>query len=256
MVGQNYFQQHVEYKISVVLNDTKNSLSAFEEITYKNNSQDTLTFIYFHLWPNGYKNNSTPMALQMERSNNLEFLNAPDSVYGYIDSIDFKINNKIAKWSYLKDTIDICKLFLNNPLLPGQSIIISTPFYVKIPGQDFSRLGHYGQSYQITQWYPKPAVYDKFGWHQFPYLNQGEFYSEFGKFDVSITLPENYSVAATGVLQNSEEIERIENIIKNTKNITTFNKDDIKFPKSSANLKTIHFIQDSIHDFEIGRAHV
>ena len=59
--------------------------------------------------------------------------------------------------------------------------------------------------YQVTQWYPKPAVYDQKGWHPMPYLDQGEFYSEFGNFDVSITLPENYVVAATGDLQNEDE---------------------------------------------------
>ena len=67
-------------------------------------------------------------------------------------------------------------------------------------------MGHIGQSYQITQWYPKPAVYDKTGWHPFPYLDQGEFYSEFGTFDVSITLPKNYVVGATGDLQDTSEI--------------------------------------------------
>ena len=49
-------------------------------------------------------------------------------------------------------------------------------------------MGHEGQSYMITQWYPKPAVYDSKGWHEMPYLDQGEFYSEFGSFDVHITL--------------------------------------------------------------------
>ena len=64
-----------------------------------------------------------------------------------------------------------------------------------------------GQQYLMTQWFPKPAVYDRDGWHQMPYLDQGEFYAEFGNFDVSITLPENYVVGATGVLQTASEID-------------------------------------------------
>ncbi len=89
-------------------------------------------------------------------------------------------------------------------LAPGERITITTPFHVKIPSARFSRLGRSGQAYYITQWFPKPAVYDREGWHAMPYLTQGEFYSEFGSFDVRITLPANYVVGATGELQNAQ----------------------------------------------------
>lgn len=224
-------------------------LSAFETIIYTNNSPDTLSYIYFHLWPNGYKNNSTALANQLMRSNQLEFYEANDTSYGFIDSLDFKINGTSIQWNYLKDTIDICILHLPEKLFPGKAIQITTPFRVKIPGEAFSRLGRYKQSYQVTQWYPKPAVYDKFGWHAFPYLNEGEFYSEFGKFDVSITLPDNYTVAATGILQNNEEKERLNNLIESTSRIKSFDKNNIGFPPSSTTFKTLRFVQDSIHDF-------
>ncbi|MDV7401946.1 hypothetical protein RZS08_61565, partial [Arthrospira platensis SPKY1] len=90
------------------------------------------------------------------------------------------------------------------PVPSGGSVRIATPFRVGIPAS-FSRLGRAGQSYQLTQWYPKPAVYDQDGWHYMPYLDMGEFYSEFGRFDVRITLPGNYKVAATGRLENEAE---------------------------------------------------
>ena len=247
--GQEYFQQRTDYKIQVRLNDSLHQLSAFENIIYTNNSPDTLSFIYFHLWPNAYKNNSTPLAVQLLRSGQTKFYYAPVSDYGYIDSLDFKVNDKPLKWNFLKDTIDICIIELNEKLLPGRSINISTPFRVKIPGEAFSRLGRYGQSYQVTQWYPKPAVYDPLGWHKMPYLNEGEFYSEYGSFDVSITLPENYTVAATGVLQNKEELDRLNEIASETAEIKYFDKKNNGFPKSSENFKTIRFVQDSIHDF-------
>ncbi len=216
---------------------------------YTNNSPDTLTFLYFHLWANGYSNLSTPMAKQMQKSGNMHFYYAADTSRGYIDSLNFKVNNEQVNWHFLKDTNDVCKIILKEKLLPGKSITISTPFFVKIPGEDFSRLGHYLQSYQITQWYPKPAVYDNNGWQYFFYLNQGEFYSEFGKFDVSITLPENYFVAATGILQNSEELEKIEKNAEETSKILKYNKSENSFPESSKKFKTLRFVQDSIHDF-------
>ncbi len=107
---------------------------------------------------------------------------------------------------------------LKTPLTTGETIEITTPFYVKLPLGIFSRLGHIEQSYQITQWFPKPAVYDKNGWHPMPYLSQGEFYSEFGSYDVKITLPENYVVGATGDLVDGEdEIEFLLNKVKETK---------------------------------------
>ncbi len=125
---------------------------------------------------------------------------------GYINRLDFKVNNITAEIEDHPQHIDIVKLILPSPLSPGQKIIITTPFHVKLP-YNFSRGGHDGESYQVTQWYPKPAVYDRNGWHPMPYLDQGEFYSEFGNFDVKITVPENYVVAATGELQNAEEKE-------------------------------------------------
>src|SRR5690606_4594285 len=107
---------------------------------------------------------------------------------GFIDSLDFRVNDRVATLM-ATEAIDIGKLLLQEPLLPGDSILIATPFRVKIP-RTFSRLGHSGQSYQISQWFPKPAVYDARGWHPLPYLDQGEFYSEFGSYDVTITIPE------------------------------------------------------------------
>ena len=84
----------------------------------------------------------------------------------------------------------------------------------------------------ITQWYPKPAVFDQ-NWHPMPYLSQGEFYSEFGSFDVSITLPSNYTVGATGDLQNQDEIIRLNKLAEITKNISEFS-DEMTFPKSNS----------------------
>ncbi len=124
---------------------------------------------------------------------------------GYIDSLDFRSNDVKLEWGQDPENPDIGWIKLPKPLATGERITISTPFHVKIPSASFSRLGHAGQAYYITQWFPKPAVYDREGWHAMPYLTQGEFYSEFGSFDVRITLPANYVVGATGELQNEEE---------------------------------------------------
>ncbi len=138
---------------------------------------------------------------------------------------------------------------LPDVLKPGDTIQLTTPFHIKIPKGVTSRLGHIDQSYQISQWYPKPAVYDRSGWHQMPYLDQGEFYSEFGSFDVSITLPANYIVGATGDLQSADELEMLNQLAADTswKNNIYYSGDI--FPPSSQRLKTIRYKGSRIHDF-------
>jgi len=248
--AQDYFQQEVNYTIKVKLDDEKHELSASETIQYINNSPDELKFIYIHLWPNAYKDNSTALAKDLLRTGNTKFYFSEEKDKGYIDQLDFKINGQPAKWELLKDSIDICKLYLNKPLKSADSITISTPFHVKIPSAEFSRLGHIGQSYQVTQWYPKPAVYDKNGWNQMPYLQQGEFYSEFGTFDVSITLPKNYVLGATGdMVDGEEEMNWLDKKIKETETISYFNPLDMAFPPSDAETKTVRFKQSKVHDF-------
>ncbi len=247
ILAQDYFQQEVNYNIDVSLNDAKHELSGAIGIKYKNNSPDTLQFIWFHLWPNAYKNRETAFAKQQLENGSSKFHYSQAGEKGYIDSIDFLIDRKTAKWEYHPEHIDICKLWLNNPLIPGDEILISTPFHVKIPGP-FSRFGHVGQSYQITQWYPKPAVYDNKGWHEMPYLDQGEFYSEFGTFEVNITLPKNYVVGATGNLQNEDEKQWLNKKAKETGEKKFFEKNNTT-PPSSSQTKTLHYIATKVHDF-------
>ena len=200
---KEYFQQDVAYDINVQLDDENHTLSAFEKITYTNNSPDTLQFIWFHLWPNAYKNDSSALAHQFLHLGSTRFKYTKEKDRGYIDSLDFSVDSVNAKWDYHPEWIDVAKVTLPKPLLPKGTVTIETPFFVKLP-KVISRLGHTGKHYEITQWYPKPAVYDKNGWHPMPYLNMGEFYSEFGSFDVKITLPRNYRIMATGDLVNGE----------------------------------------------------
>jgi len=247
--SQQYFQQKVKYTIDVTLNDKRHELSAFEKVEYLNNSQDTLLFLYFHLWPNAYSDNTTDLAKQLfEKKGKQRLFNDPQ-LRGSIDSLNFKVDNKEVVWNLLLNQPDICKIILNKPLYPGQSILISTPFHVNIPKGVTSRLGHIGESYQVSQWYPKPAVYDKTGWHQMAYLDQGEFYSEFGSFDVRITLPENYTVGATGDLQTKQELVRLNKLAADTSWMSNSKKRTVSFPISSSQTKTLHYTGSSIHDF-------
>lgn len=291
-----YWQQKVNYSIDVALNDKEHTLNGFESIEYINYSPDTLRFIWFHVWPNAYKNDKTAFTEQQLRNGETGFYFSSNEERGYINRLDFKVNGIAARTEDHPQHIDIIKLVLPAPLLPQQKVIITTPFHVKLP-YNFSRSGHVNQSYQIAQWYPKPAVYDTKGWHPMPYLDQGEFYSEFGRYDVRITIPKDYVVAATGVLQDPEEIKWMkgrERLTNNNnkeigkeqrtvkKGVTSNNKtgardksdkgQPTKKPTGKGTgqqsriqpgkrqqqtsdapviteTKTIHYVQDSIHDF-------
>jgi len=253
----NYWQQQVNYIIDVELNDKENSINAFEKIEYINNSPDTLKYIWFHIWPNAYKNDKTAFADQQLENGMTKFYFSDKEQKGYINRLDFKINNVTADIEDHPQHIDIIKVILPSPLPPGQKIILSTPFHVKLPF-NFSRSGHDGESYQVTQWYPKPAVYDKNGWHPIPYVDQGEFYSEFGNFDVRITVPKNYVVAATGDLQNEDEkgwlLTRNNFSWKPVNQVVKAKDGTVKtisqrFPPSSTETKTLRYLQNNVHDF-------
>ena len=258
-----YWQQQVNYIIDVTLNEKDKSLDGFEKLTYTNHSPDTLTYIWFHIWPNAYKNDKTAFSNQLLENGNTDFYFSAKEQKGYINRIDFKVNGTTARTEDHPQHIDIIKLLLPTPLLPGQAITITTPFHVKLP-YNFSRGGYDANTFQVTQWYPKPAVYDHAGWHPMPYLDQGEFYSEFGNFDVRITVPKSFVVAATGSLQNADEREWLK-----TRTITTFRSLSKKTPSNKkspvkktrslkkiinegaapAETKTLNFKQENVHDF-------
>lgn len=255
-----YWQQHVSYVIEVSLHDDTKTLDGFEKITYTNHSPDTLSFIWFHLWPNAYKNDRTAFSDQELELGNTDFYFSDASKRGYINRLDFKADGVTARLEDHPQYIDIVKLILPKPLAPGAQVVITTPFHEQLPF-NFSRGGYDGQSFQVTQWYPKPAVYDRKGWHPIPYLDQGEFYSEFGDYDVRITLPAPYVVAATGQLQDTSELNWLKHRASlpfqapKKKTFNSANRPAVKTKpivpviQPPVVLKTIHYRQDRVHDF-------
>ncbi|MBC7848977.1 MAG: M1 family metallopeptidase [Chitinophagaceae bacterium] len=243
----NYWQQEVNYRIDVTLNDQAHSLHGNIAVDYLNHSPDTLHYIWFHLWPNAYKNDKTALAKQLtaDRTGRKSFRNKEA---GWIDSLNFEIDGRKVIVEPHPEHIDVVKLLLSVPLLPGSKTQIKTPFVVKLP-EYFSRSGHDGQQYFICQWYPKPAVYDKKGWHPMPYLDQGEFYSEYGSFDVTISLPADYVVGATGILQTRKEFDLY-------KTIGAANYRDREAgpvhpyqATATAQLKRLNYTASNVHDF-------
>ncbi len=246
-----YFQQEVHYQIEASLNDSTHTLHSRMRMRYVNHSPDTLREIWFHLWPNAYSRKYTAFDRQALRMRNARFHFAAESELGGLSGLDFQVDGASANLIVDEQNLDMALLLLPKPLHPGGSIQVETPFVLRIP-ESFSRLGRAGQSYQLTQWYPKPAVYDRKGWHPMPYLDMGEFYSEFGSFDVSLTLPENYIVAATGELQTETERAFWEEKVGESEASLAKWPDKTQaapFPASANRMKTIRFTADRVHDF-------
>lgn len=256
LFAQAYFQQRVDHVISVRLDDVAHVLHGEQAFTYTNQSPQTLDTLWIHLWPNAYSQKNTALDRQLMSMGELDLHFASDTERGSIDSLQFTAEGIALTWGYHDEHPDIGWIKLPMPLAPASSITIDTPFRVKIPDGKFSRLGHTGQAYYITQWFPKPAVYDAQGWHAMPYLTAGEFYSEFGSYDVSVTLPANYIVGATGILQNEEERQLMDRMAGGEWTYPTPLKDIATgkplldmFPASASRMKTLRYVQDNVHDF-------
>ena len=196
-----YWQQQVNYTIHATLNDATNTLDGNIQIDYFNNSPDTLEFIWIHLWPNAFKNDYTDYSEYLLHHGRNDFYFTDEEQNGYINRLAFTVNGTVSETQEIPASQDIIKLMLPQPLLPKSNIKIETPFHIRLPF-DFSGNGYEKKSYQVTEWYPQPAVYDSKGWHEMPYLPQHNNYTEFGNFDVTLTLPKNYIIAASGKLIN------------------------------------------------------
>lgn len=244
---QNYWQQQLKYNIKASLNDEKKLITATENIVYKNNSPVALEFIWFHLWPNAYKNDNTAL-LQQIKNDAKRKEKLTNYGKGSIEGLNFTIDGIKAVTQPHPNPIyiDIVKLVLNKPLQPGDSINIATDFKVMLPPY-FSRSGYADGEFMACQWYPKPAVYDKDGWHEMPYLDMGEFYSEYGDYDVTLTIPSDYIVSATGILQTESELARYKEL--GSKNASARNKKPALYEASRGSAKTLNWKAYQVPDF-------
>ena len=244
-----YFQQEANYQIDVVLNDTDHTLTGKASLEYSNHSAERLDTLYFNLWANAFSSKTSAFAKQKLLHGSTDFYFASQSDLGGYDELDFLMDHQSLNWGYDSRHKDIAWVVLKSTLLPGETLTVDIPFKLKIP-HSYSRLGHVDQSYQMTQWYPKIAVYDVSGWHAMPYLDQGEFYSNFGNYKVSITIPENYIVAATGSLTSDAERAFLDECISRS-TVAMLEETSLLrvVPKSSSQLKTIQYTADRVIDF-------
>lgn len=204
---QANWQQKTRMVIEAELNPENKELIAHVKLQYQNNSPDTLNCIVFNVWGNAFRDQNTAYAKQLLSHGKDEFYFSTKDEKGSVDSLKFFENGKHLKIKTDSANQEII-ILLNEPLLPKQILDLDYTYVYKIP-QLLSRGGYSKDIFALTQWYPKPAVYDVNKWNPMPYLEQGEFYSEYcDSISVTIKLPREYVLAATGnLIQNINSID-------------------------------------------------
>ncbi len=197
--GVDYWQQRVDYQIQATLDPAATRVSGSETITYTNNSPDSLSYLWVQLDQNLFALGSRGAQAFPEEG---RFGGAGpgggyeiSAVTSGADALDHRIDDTLMR-------VDLA-----SPVPPGGATTLSIDWSFQVPESGADRMGRDGNLYLLAQWYPRLAVYDDVnGWNTMPYLGQGEFYLEYGDFDVELTVPATYFVGATGSLLNPEEV--------------------------------------------------
>ena len=198
--GAEYWQNSADYKIEVEVDPSTYQIDGSEEIIYYNNSPDTLKRIVLRLYPNIFKGGSARDYSFIPEGVNDGVIIKNLIING--DSIDIE-NHSIFS---VRNTIAI--IYLKKPIPPDSESKLSIDWNFKISDKVTLRMGVYdSSSVFVGYWYPQIAVYDDIdGWDYNNYGGQVEFYNDFSNFEVSITIPNNFGVWATGELQNPAEV--------------------------------------------------
>ena len=209
--GPRYWQQRADYAIRATLDTASHSLRGDETIRYGNNSPDTLRYIWLQLDQNLFADGSRGAALNPPGTR----FAGGGFVGGY--TIDYvkavRRGAQAVRRASLVTTVNgtVMRVDLDQALPPGGVVSLEIAYSFQIPEHGGDRMGREqfpgGWLYELAQWYPRLAVYDDVrGWNTDQYLGQGEFYLEYGDFDVALTVPASFVVAATGTLLNPAEV--------------------------------------------------
>ncbi len=210
------------YEMDVKLNPEKKTVTGEETLYWKNTSGDKISNLEFHLYLNAFKNtNSTFIKESGGQLRGVNFNVQSDLNWGWEKILSMKVKDGedlTNKIEYIHpddnnpDDRTVISVPLDKPVLPGKEIIINIKFISKLP-KVFARSGYSGNFFMVAQWFPKIGVYEPAGeryavkgqWNCHQYHANSEFYADFGVYNVHITVPKNYVVGATGVLQNVKE---------------------------------------------------
>ena len=247
-----YWQQHVDYKMTIDMDVTNYQYKGKQELVYTNNSPDELKKVYYHLYFNAFQPGSEMdarlatvpdpdgrMTTNIGTKDNPKIVSRiaglkPDEI-GFI-KVNSLMQNGVAVAHKTVGTI--LEVTLNESIKPGQKVTFTMDFLGQVPLQirRSGRNNAEGVALSMTQWYPKLAEYDFEGWHADAYIAR-EFHGVWGNFDVKLTIDKNYTVGGSGYLQNPNQIGH------------GYEDAGVTVPKPTGNKLTWHFVAPNVHDF-------
>ena len=269
--GKDYYQQKVDYTMNIILDDKNSKLYGDENINYKNNSPDELSYLWIQLDQNIRGNYNME---DMKTSSGIPEMSSIDSFVEEFTSEKFVGGFNIEKvldenGRPLRFTINktMMRVDLPNPIKSGQEFNFSIKWWYKInnhvPSRDRSGYEYFSEddnrAYVIAQFFPRLAVYNDIeGWQNYQFWGNGEFALNFGDYDVKITVPDDHIMEATGELQNPKEVLSKYELQRYKKAANSFDKPVIivseeevreKEKRKSNGKTTWHFVAKNVRDF-------
>jgi Peptidase family M1 domain len=244
------WQQRVKYTMNIDMNVQTNQFTGKQKLEYSNNSPDTLTRVFYHLYFNAFQPGSM-MDTRSRRQGSVNgpggrpdwdqrvkdrILNLKPDEIGYQKILSLKMNGVAQTFNMLETILEVK---LSKPILPRSKVTFDMDFEAQVPLQ-IRRSGRDNPTskvrYSMSQWYPKLCEYDYEGWHPTPYVGR-EFYGVWGDFDVSIAIDKKYILGGSGYLQNPNQIGY------------GYESAGAKVNRPAGNKLTWRFVAPNVHDF-------
>ena len=246
---ENRWQQRVSYKMDINMDAAQNQFKGRQTLEYSNNSDKSLTKVFYHLYFNAFQPNSSMDVRSRELGKILNndrpdwdprvrdrILKLKENEIGYQKIISLKMNGVPQPFKYHETILEVN---LTKAILPKTKVIFEMEFEAQVPLQ-VRRSGRdnpgTGVRLSMSQWYPKMCEYDYEGWHPTPYVAR-EFYGVWGDYDVTINIDKEYKLGGTGVLLNANEIG------------WGYDMPGTDLKNIAASKRTWHFVGKNIHDF-------
>ncbi len=248
----SYWQQHLDYSMDVDVDVKHYRYTGKQSILYTNNSPDTLYNIYYHLYYNAFQPGSA-MDERLKSIPDPDHRMVIDRGKGHSPRYESRISGlREDEIGYIRPSVvkqdgvevsyiirqTIMRVQLQKPIPPGGKSTLQMDYTAQIPVmiRRTGRNNKDGIALSMTQWYPKPAVYDRYGWHTDPYIGR-EFYGEWANFDLYIHIDKDYTVGGTGILQNPQETGH------------GYEKKGVPPETPKGDKITWHFTARNVHDF-------